>query len=136
MKPWAKQTGFTIVELLIVIVVVAVLAAITIVAFNGIQRRTAETAIKSDLRNAASVLANDNVIAGSFPSSLVNANGGKGVSASQGNSFAYSYYSGSNQYCLSGVSSKVPGGFRVTQAGKVEAGVCAGHVRQSTGRYE
>ena len=34
-----KQTGFTIVELLIVIVVIAILAAISIVAYNGIQQR-------------------------------------------------------------------------------------------------
>lgn len=39
---WARhrqQTGFTIVELLIVIVVIGILAAITIVAYNGIQER-------------------------------------------------------------------------------------------------
>ena len=35
----AKQKGFTIVELLIVIVVIGILAAITIVAYNGIQQR-------------------------------------------------------------------------------------------------
>lgn len=34
-----KQTGFTIVELLIVIVVIGILAGITIVAFNGVQVR-------------------------------------------------------------------------------------------------
>jgi prepilin-type N-terminal cleavage/methylation domain-containing protein len=34
-----KQTGFTIVELLIAIVVIGVLAAITIVSFNGVQVR-------------------------------------------------------------------------------------------------
>ncbi len=34
-----RQTGFTIVELLIVIVVIAILAAISIVAYNGIQAR-------------------------------------------------------------------------------------------------
>ena len=34
-----KQTGFTIVELLIVIVVIGILAAITIVAYNGVQNR-------------------------------------------------------------------------------------------------
>src|SRR5690242_13852381 len=45
-----KRTGgFTIVELLIVIVVIAILAAITVVAYNGIQNRTNDAAIQSDL---------------------------------------------------------------------------------------
>ena len=39
-----KQSGFTIVELLIVIVVIAILAAITIVAYNGIQNRSKASA--------------------------------------------------------------------------------------------
>ena len=34
-----RSRGFTIVELLIVIVVIAILAAITIVAYTGIQER-------------------------------------------------------------------------------------------------
>jgi prepilin-type N-terminal cleavage/methylation domain-containing protein len=38
-----KQQGFTIVELLIVIVVIAILAAITIVAYNGVQNRAKAT---------------------------------------------------------------------------------------------
>lgn len=37
------KTGFTIVELLIVIVVIGILAAIVIVAFNGIQQRAGNT---------------------------------------------------------------------------------------------
>lgn len=47
---WAKhkqQSGFTIVELLIVIVVIGILAAITIVAYNGIQTRARTTSITS-----------------------------------------------------------------------------------------
>lgn len=48
---WAytKRTGFTIVELLIVIVVIAILAAITIVAYTGIQDRAKESNVRSDL---------------------------------------------------------------------------------------
>jgi len=39
-----KQSGFTIVELLIVVVVIAILAAITIVAYTGIQNRAKDSA--------------------------------------------------------------------------------------------
>lgn len=49
-------SGFTIVELLIVIVVIGILAAITIVAYNGIQSRTYDTSVQSDLRNIAKQL--------------------------------------------------------------------------------
>lgn len=46
---YRKSTGFTIVELLIVIVVIGILAAITIVAYNGIQEKARFTKSKSDL---------------------------------------------------------------------------------------
>ncbi len=48
---WAiqRRRGFTIVELLIVIVIIAILAAITIVAYNGIQQRARDTRRVQDL---------------------------------------------------------------------------------------
>lgn len=44
-----KQTGFTIVELLIVIVVIAILASVTIVAFSGVQERARDAKRVSDM---------------------------------------------------------------------------------------
>ncbi|MGH7217875.1 MAG: type IV pilin protein [Candidatus Microsaccharimonas sp.] len=49
----ARSTGFTIVELLIVIVVIAILAAITIVSFSGIQNSAHDSAVQSDLKQLA-----------------------------------------------------------------------------------
>ena len=53
LNKYSTQTGFTIVELLIVIVVIAILAAITIVTYNGIQDRSKDSAVQADLRNLA-----------------------------------------------------------------------------------
>lgn len=50
-KKWddKKEKGFTIVELLIVIVVIGVLAAIVIVAYNGVQDRARTSKINADM---------------------------------------------------------------------------------------
>lgn len=57
MNRWEqKQTGFTIVELLIVVIVIAILATITIVSFNNIQNRAHDSAVQSDLAAAVKKL--------------------------------------------------------------------------------
>lgn len=50
-KHSSKNNGFTIVELLIVIVVIGILAAIVIVAFNGVQDRAKWSKAQSDLNS-------------------------------------------------------------------------------------
>lgn len=60
-----KQTGFTIIELLIVIVVIGVLAAITIVAYNGISQRGQNAARVSAAKAAYNVIKIHTTTAGS-----------------------------------------------------------------------
>tara|TARA_B100001245_G_scaffold89592_1_gene64684 strand:- start:6143 stop:6646 length:504 start_codon:yes stop_codon:yes gene_type:complete len=69
---WAtrKHSGFTIVELLIVVVVIGILAAIVIVAYNGITNSANDSAVKSDLANAAKALEIYRVNEGAYPASV------------------------------------------------------------------
>ncbi len=67
-------TGFTIVELLIVIVIIGILAAITIVAYNGIQNRANDTVIKTDLKQSFTKLQEYYVLNGALPSTYSSIN--------------------------------------------------------------
>lgn len=51
-----RRRGFTIVELLVVIVVIAILAAITIVAYNGVQSRARDAARIQKLTSVAKAI--------------------------------------------------------------------------------
>lgn len=62
-----KHYGFTIVELLIVIVVIAILAAISIVAYTGIQNRANDAALQSDANAIKKSLELYYVDNGSYP---------------------------------------------------------------------
>lgn len=63
----SPMTGFTIVELLIVIVVIGILAAIVIVAYNGVQERARSAAILSDIRQVQKYIEAYNVENGFYP---------------------------------------------------------------------
>ena len=63
----ASQRGFTIVELLIVIVVIAILAAITIVAYNGIQTRARDTSALAAAGSLAKKIEAFNSVTGAYP---------------------------------------------------------------------
>lgn len=67
LKTMKKDRGFTIVELLIVIVVIAILAAIVIVAYNGVQNRAKTSAAQSTAQTVQQKLEAYNAENGSYP---------------------------------------------------------------------
>lgn len=71
MKRGQKPTeGFTLVELLIVIVVVAILAVITIVSYDGIQDRAHDSAVRGDLSTATKLFDIYRIDNARYPSSV------------------------------------------------------------------
>jgi general secretion pathway protein G len=61
------SSGFTIVELLIVIVVIGILAAITIVAYNGVQNRARDAQRLQDMKTITKALELYKIQTGSYP---------------------------------------------------------------------
>lgn len=81
MKPWAKQTGLTIVELLIVIVVIGILAAISIVAYNGVQQRARDGQRLQDMASIVKALELYKAQFGAYPAAVGNSPGGWEISS-------------------------------------------------------
>lgn len=72
LKTMKKERGFTIVELLIVIVVIGILAAIVIVAYNGIQNRAKTQSGQAAASNLQKKIEAYNAAVGSYPTGAAN----------------------------------------------------------------
>jgi prepilin-type N-terminal cleavage/methylation domain-containing protein len=119
-----NEQAFTIVELLIVIVVIGILAAITIVAYNGIQTRAKTTTLVSDLRSASTQLRLDYVNNSTYPATLAAANNGAGLKASANTTYRYSVNTTANPqtFCLSATEGTIF--YSVTETSTPAPGSC------------
>jgi prepilin-type N-terminal cleavage/methylation domain-containing protein len=70
-----SNQGFTIVELLIVVVVIAILAAITIVSYNGITSRANASSAKSTAASLQKKIELYNTEVGNYPVNLTDLSG-------------------------------------------------------------
>lgn len=73
--------GFTIIELLIVIVVIALLAAISVVAYTGIQQRSQNSKIVASVRDWAQIIRMYKTDSGEYPTMVacLGDNYGRGI---------------------------------------------------------
>ena len=116
-----RTIGFTIVELLIVVVVIAILAAITIVAFNGVQNRAKASAVQQSLAQAQKKVAlwkaaNNDLL----PNTLTDAD-----STLTASTWTYQRYDQNTQYCVSNSVGGISYYSLSTQSGQYFSGVCS-----------
>lgn len=119
--------GFTIVEILIVIVVIGILAALVTASYAGIQQKAYYATLQSDMKQAVSTLKIDFTINDKYPATADDAAGGKGLAASPGTEYQYSVDNPSKplSFCLTGTNHSYT--LRVQNNGLVEEGACTGH---------
>lgn len=121
---YQKQKGFTIVELLIVIVVIGILAAITIVAYNGIQDRARVSAVSGALTQTVSKLEVYAVDGTGYPTTLAAA----GVNDTASTTYQYSVNNGVSPatYCVTATTGTTS--YKVSSTNTTPtAGGCSGH---------
>jgi len=122
-----KRTGFTIVELLIVIVVIGILAAITIVSYNGVVGKANEAKAKSELVNANQQILLAIAASGTdtAPTTLTAAN----ATATTGGILQYSAGNPTTDaYCLTSSTGKASYYQNNTTQPSPIAGACPGHL--------
>ena len=120
-------TGFTIVELLIVIVVIGILATVTIVAYNGIQTRAVAAALSSDVTNAARQLKLFQIDNGTYPTTIDCGQADSITNKCLKSSLDVSYQyivdnTGARSYCLAAV--KGLNSYNISQTGAPLGGNC------------
>lgn len=123
-KKLSKKSGFTIVELLIVVVVIAILAAITVVAYTNIQHRARASEASSALVQAKKQLGLYRVDNGGYPTT------GNLAVAGISDSDKLQYTSDGTTYCMTATSGNVS--YKTTNTDNPAPGGCAGHGQGGT----
>jgi len=124
----SRQSAFTIVELLIVIIVIAILATVSLIAYSGLQHRARSSEAKVAVAQAKKKLELYRVDHNGYPETgnLT----GAGVTD---NDVSYQFTSNGTTYCLTGTVEDVA--YNATNTTLPSEGVCSGHAAPNETTY-
>ncbi len=117
------NSGFTITELIIVIVIISILATLTIVTYNGIQNSARRSTTINEIDSIAKQLEINK-----YQNNERYAAGTTGLKYSSNFILQYTYTPGTNSYCitLSGTNIEM----YKTNTSEAQDGICPGHISQ------
>lgn len=133
-----KSRGFTIVELLIVIVVIAILAALSYVGYASINNRAAISVLQSDLSQAAKQLDIAKVKSGTYQGTDGTTTDGSPLQKSDGTTLQYTRSDNGQAFCITATTTKanIPA-YTISSDNKTpREGTCSGHTGPSGGGSE
>lgn len=90
--------GFTVVELLVIIVVIGLLAGLSIISYGSWRTRIAATSVKTDLNSVATAMKSELNFKNAYPSGLPSS-----FTSSEDVTVTWAY-GGANSFCINGVS--------------------------------
>ena len=116
-----EKSGFTIVELLIVIVVIGILASLTVVAFNSVRESALDALAKDTLKKGIGTMLADYVETGSYAASF-----SPSLNPPSGLGLALTNTSSTSEFCINITSSEnLDLAFHVREDQQISEGLCS-----------
>jgi len=118
----SKHAGFTILEIVIVIVVIGILATLTIVSYSAVTKNARKQGVTADAQGMASALTRYRADNGRYPASLDLVTSKPATQSS----FQYSYNATTDVYCLTSSTSGISVYIQSGNSTVIDGG-CPGH---------